>query len=206
MRGARVAPPELLTIVKALTGELKIRVQVLAGLVGLMWLEEVADLLIFQGALDAEGIRPRTEMGLWGILLAPFLHAGFAHLLANTVPLLVLGWLVLLRGLRDFLWVTAVAALVGGLGVWLVGGPNTVHIGASGLVFGYLGYLLLRGYRERSLSAILVAVVAGVLYGSALWGLLPVRRGVSWESHLFGFAGGAAAASVHRRRRSLPAM
>jgi membrane associated rhomboid family serine protease len=206
MRGARVAPPELRTIVKALAGELEIRVQVLAGLVGLMWLEEVADLLIFHGALDAEGIRPRTEMGLWGILLAPFLHAGFAHLLANTVPLLVLGWLVLLRGRRDFLWVTAVAALVGGLGVWLVGGPNTVHIGASGLVFGYLGYLLLRGYRERSLSAILIAVVAGVLYGSALWGLLPVRRGVSWESHLFGFAGGAAAASVHRRRRSLPAI
>jgi membrane associated rhomboid family serine protease len=191
------------TIVKSVAGELKSRAQLLAGLIGLMWLAEVADRLLFQGALDAGGIRPRTEAGLSGILLAPFLHADFAHLLANTVPLLVLGWLVLVRSLRDFLWVTAVAVLLGGLGVWLVGGPGTVHIGASGLVFGYLGYLLLRGYWERSLSAILVAVVAGLLYGGALWGVLPLSHGVSWEGHLFGFAGGATAASAHRRRRSL---
>ena len=191
---------------KTVAGELKGRARVLAGLVGLMWLEEIADLVLFHGALDAGGIRPRTEAGLWGILLAPFLHADFAHLLANTVPLLVLGWLVLVRGRRDFLWVTAVAVLLGGLGVWLVGGPNTVHIGASGLVFGYLGYLLLRGYWERSLPAILVAVVAGVLYGGALWGVLPLSHGVSWEGHLFGFSGGATAASAHRRRRSLPAL
>jgi membrane associated rhomboid family serine protease len=171
-----------------------------------MWLAEIADLVIFRGALDAGGIRPRTEAGLWGILFAPFLHAGFAHLLANTVPLLVLGWLVLLRGRRVFLSVTAVALLLGGLGVWLFGGPDTVHVGASGLVFGYLGYHFLRGYWERSRSAILIAVVAGVLYGSAMWGILPIRRGVSWESHLFGFAGGAAAASAHRRRRSLSAI
>jgi membrane associated rhomboid family serine protease len=186
--------------VKAAGGGLKTRVGVLAGLVGLMWLVEVADLVLFQGALDAGGIRPRTEAGLWGILFAPFLHGGFAHLVANTVPLLVLGWLVLVRGLRDFVWATAVAVLQGGLGVWLVGGPRTVHIGASGLVFGYLGYLFLRGYWERSLPAVLVAVVAGVLYGGALWGVLPLSHGVSWEGHLFGFAGGAAAASAHRRR------
>ena len=191
---------------KTVAGELKNRAQVLAGLVGLMWLAEIADLVIFHGALDAGGIRPRTEAGLWGILFAPFLHAGFAHLVTNTVPLLVLGWLVLMRSLRDFVWVTAVAVLLGGLGVWLVGGPYTVHLGASGLVFGYLGYHLLRGYWERSLTAIVIAVVAGVLYGGALWGILPIRHGVSWESHLFGFAGGAAAASTHRRRQSLPAI
>jgi membrane associated rhomboid family serine protease len=165
-----------------------------------MWLAEVADLVLVRGTLDAGGIRPRTEAGLWGILLAPFLHAGFAHLLANTAPLLVLGWLVLVRGLRDFVRVTAVAVLPGGLGVWLVGGTRTVHIGASGLVFGYLGYLFLRGYWERSVSAILVAVAAGVLYGGVLWGILPTGHGVSWEGHLFGFAGGATAASTHRRR------
>lgn len=188
---------------KTMVGELKTRVQILFGLVGLMWLGEIADLVVFGGALDAGGIRPRTEAGLWGILLAPFLHGGLAHLVANTAPLLVLGGMVLLRSLRDFLWVTIVAALLGGLGVWLFGGANTVHIGASGLVFGYLGYLLLRGFWERSLSAILVAIVAGVLYGGALWGMLPARQGVSWEGHLFGFAGGATAASAHRRRRTL---
>jgi membrane associated rhomboid family serine protease len=191
---------------KTKAGELRIRAWMLAWLVGLMWLEEIADLLLFHGALDANGIRPRTEIGLWGILFAPFLHAGFAHLLANTVPLLVLGCLVLLRSLRDFLWVTAVAVLLGGLGVWLFAAPQTVHIGASGLVFGYLGYLFLRGYWERSLAAIVIAVVAGVLYGSALWGVLPLRNGISWEGHLFGFAGGAAAASTHRRRRPLRAI
>ena len=191
---------------KTLAQEVKIRAGILLGLVAVMWLVEMADLAIFHGGLDADGIRPRTEAGLWGILFAPFLHAGFAHLLANTVPLLVLGWLVLLRSRRDFVWVTVVAALLGGLGVWLFGGPGTVHIGASGLIFGYLGYLFLRGYWERSVSAILIALVAGLLYGSALWGVLPIRRGISWEGHLFGFGGGAAAASVHRRRASRAAV
>lgn len=188
----------------AITRELGRKARVLLALVGLMWLSELADVTIFGGALDLGGIRPRTEAGLWGILFAPFLHAGFAHLVANTGPLLVLGWLVLLRGLRDFLRVTAAAVLVGGLGVWLVGGPGTVHVGASGLVFGYLGYLFLRGYWERSPSAILVAAAAAVLYGGVLWGLLPLVHGVSWEGHLFGFAGGATAASAHLRRRSPP--
>lgn len=182
--------------------DIKTQVLVLGALIGLMWVVGIANLLAFGGALNANGIRPRTETGLWGILFAPFLHANVAHLMANTVPCLVLGGLILVRGLRDFVWATAVAALVGGLGVWLIGGPNTVHIGASGLVFGYLGYLVLRGYWERSLTAIAVAVVAGVLYGGVLWGVLPLTRGVSWEGHLFGFVGGAAAASAHRRPRA----
>ena len=177
------------------------RLRLLVALVALIWLVELADLLVFRGALDVNGIRPRREEGLMGILFAPFLHAGLAHLMANTVPLLVLGWLVLLRGLRSFVWVSVVVVLLGGLGVWVFGRPATVHVGASGLIFGYLGYLLLRGFWERSLAAIAIALVAGVLYGGALWGVLPGRSNVSWEGHLFGFAGGAGAASVHRRRR-----
>ena len=183
--------------------DLAARLRVLFGFVALIWLVELVDLFVFRGALDRAGIRPRSESGLWGIAFAPFLHAGLAHLLANTIPLLVLGWLVLVRGLRDWLWVTVVVVLVGGLGVWLFGRPGTVHVGASGLIFGYLGYLLLRGLFERSLVAIGIAVLAGVLYGGALWGVLPGRRGVSWEGHLFGFGGGAAAAGVHRRREAL---
>jgi membrane associated rhomboid family serine protease len=176
------------------------RLGVLFGFVALIWLVEVVDLLVFHGALDRAGIRPRTEGGLWGILLAPFLHLGVAHLIANTVPLLVLGWLVIVRGVRDFLWATLVVVLLGGLGVWLFGRPGTIHVGASGLVFGYLGYLLFRGLWERSAAAIAIALVAGFLYGGALWGVLPGQRGVSWEGHFFGLAGGAGAASVHRRR------
>jgi membrane associated rhomboid family serine protease len=177
------------------------RLRVLLAFVALLWLVELADLLVFRGALDANGIRPRTEAGLVGILFAPFLHAGLAHLMANTIPLLVLGWLVLLRGLRSFLWVTVVVVLLGGLGVWLLGRPATVHVGASGLIFGYLGYLLLRGFWERSVTAIAIALVASALYGGALWGVLPRQGNVSWEGHLFGFTGGAGAASAHRRRQ-----
>ena len=185
---------------RALAHDLTTRLGILLGFVAVMWLVEIADLVVFRGALDAQGIRPRVETGLWGIPLAPFLHRGFGHLLANTVPLLVLGWLVIVRSRRDFLWVTAVAVALGGLGVWLFGRPHSIHLGASGLVFGYLGYLFLRGYWERSLSAVLLALVAGLLYGTALWGVLPTRSGVSWEGHLFGFAGGSAAAAIHRRR------
>lgn len=180
--------------------KVKTRLGVLAALVAAMWLVELADLVIFGGALDLlGGIRPRSQAGLWGIVFAPFLHGGFAHLVANTVPLVVLGLLIMLRGLRDFVWATVIAAVLAGLGVWLFGRPQSVHIGASGLIFGYLGYLLLRGYWERSLTAILVALVAGFLYGGALWGVLPTRSGISWEGHLFGFAGGATAAAIHRR-------
>jgi len=203
MTEGRPVPP-IARIPDVAGGTLWTRLRLLVTLVALIWLVELVDLLVFRGALDANGIRPRREEGLMGILFAPFLHAGLAHLTANTIPLLVLGWLVLLRGLRSFFWVSGVVVLLGGLGVWIFGRPATVHVGASGLIFGYLGYLLLRGFWERSLAAIGIAVVAGFLYGGALWGVLPGRSNVSWEGHLFGFAGGAGAASVHRRRGQDP--
>jgi membrane associated rhomboid family serine protease len=183
---------------------IRARVWLLGLLVGAMWIEEIIDQFVFHGALDRYGIRPRVTTSLWDIAYAPFLHASFTHLLANTVPLVVLGALVLMRPLREFLVVTVFVVVVSGLGVWLFGRPNTVHLGASGLVFGYLGYLLLRSYFERSVSAIAVALVVAVMYGGALWGMLPVRRGVSWEGHIFGFTSGAASAGLvgsDQRRR-----
>lgn len=167
---------------------------ILAGAVALLWLFELADLLIWQGGLDAYGIVPRTAGGLRHIFIAPLMHAGFAHLLANTVPFVVLGWFVMLRRTSDFFVVTAVAALVSGLGIWLFGGASTIHVGASGVIFGYLGFLLARGYLERSAGAILLALVALFLYGGMIWGVLPTARGVSWLGHLFGFVGGVVAA------------
>ena len=163
---------------------------ILAAIVALLWALEVADQLIFGGRLDALGIRPRTAAGLRGIVFAPFLHGGFAHLAANTIPFIVLGWLVMLRSTSDFFVVAVVSAAVSGLGVWLFGGARSVHIGLSGVVFGFLGYLLARGVYERRLGAILLAGVALVLYGGALWGVLPLQAGVSWQGHLFGFLGG----------------
>lgn len=162
----------------------------------LAWSVELVDRLAYGGSLERYGIHPRDLASLWGIFLAPLLHVGWVHLGANTVPFVILGWLVMLRGLSNFAVVTGVAILVGGLGVWLLGAPNSVHVGASGLIFGYLGYLLARGYFERSLWAVLLGGAAMVLYGGVLWGLLPGRPGISWEGHLFGFVGGVAAARL----------
>ena len=171
-------------------------VAVLFWLVAVLWALEIVDLIVFRGGLDGLGIRPRDLDRWWGILAAPLLHGGLTHLIANTLPLVVLGWFVLLRGLNTFASVSGLAVVLGGLGVWLFADPRTIHIGASGLIFGYLGYLLLRGYFERSVSAIIVSVIVAVLYGGALWGVLPGRTGVSWEGHLFGFLSGAASARV----------
>jgi membrane associated rhomboid family serine protease len=133
-----------------------------------------------------------------GILFAPFLHASFAHLSANTIPLLVLGWLVMLRRKRDFFWVSALAALVGGLGTWLIGPALSIHVGASVLIFGYLGYLLSRGIFERKIWPIVGSVVTFFLYGGALGGILPGAIGISWQGHLFGLIGGILAARMLR--------
>lgn len=162
----------------------------------LLWGLELIDFIFFRGRLDFWGIRPRTLSGLRGILFAPVLHGGFGHLATNTVPLFILGFFTMLRGLRSFTAVTAVVWLVGGLGTWLFGGRNTVHIGASILVFGYLGYLLARAYFERSIRALVIALVVGGLYWSLLFGVLPLQAGVSWQGHLFGFFGGIVAARL----------
>ena len=172
---------------------------ILAAIVALLWLLEIADQLIFGGRLDALGIQPRTAAGLRGIALAPFLHGGFAHLAANTIPFIVLGWLVMLRSTSDFFVVAVVSAAVSGLGVWLFGGSHSVHVGLSGVIFGFLGYLLARGVYERRLSAIALALIALVLYGGALWGVLPLQAGVSWQGHLFGFLGGWLVGTIARR-------
>jgi membrane associated rhomboid family serine protease len=169
-------------------------VVIIAGVVMALWLLELADFLVWQGGLDAYGIRPRTWQGLGHVLTAPFFHAGFSHLAANTLPLIILGWLVMVRRTSDFVVVALVAGLVSGLGIWLLGGARTIHLGASGVIFGFLGYLLARAYFERSVSALLLAVVALALYSGLLWGVLPWQPGVSWLGHLFGLLGGGLAA------------
>lgn len=150
--------------------EIKTQATILGGFVALIWTVEILDLLLFGGALNAYGIRPHSIIGLRGIIFAPFLHGGLAHVAANTIPFLTLGWLVMLRETSDFFVVTAVTMLVSGLGTWLFGSPNSIHIGASGLVFGCLGFLLLRGYFERSVTAILFSLIVGAFYGGLVWG------------------------------------
>ncbi|MEB3826307.1 rhomboid family intramembrane serine protease [Phormidium sp. CCY1219] len=184
---------------KGIAHELKSQVMILGGLVALMWILEFIDLFLFRGRLDAYGVLPRNIIGLRGILFMPFLHGGWPHLIANTVPFITLGWLVMLRETSDFFIVTAVTMLVSGMGVWLFGSPG-FHIGASGVIFGYLGYLLLRGFFERNLVSILLSVLVGFLYGGIIWGVLPLQQGVSWEGHLFGLIGGVFAARFLSRK------
>ena len=181
---------------KTILQEFKIQICILGGLVALLWGVQLVNALIFDGRLALYGIHPRQLNGLQGILWAPFLHGGFRHLVANTIPLLTLGWLIMLQETEYFLIVTIIAIFVSGLGTWLIGSPLSVHIGASGVVFGYLGYLLLRGYFERSATSIALSLLVITLYGGLIWGILPNQPGISWEGHLFGFVGGGIAARL----------
>lgn len=181
-------------------------VRTIAVFVALLYVVELVDVLTVS-RLDEGGIRPREVEGLDGILFAPLLHGGWGHLMANTVPLLVFGFLILLAGIARWLVVTATVWLVGGIGVWLTGGEQTVHIGASILAFGWLTYLLVRGVFSHSAREVALAVILLFLYGGLLWGVVPGQHGVSWQGHLFGALGGVWAAwrlgSQDRVRRRL---
>ncbi|MDM3974956.1 rhomboid family intramembrane serine protease [Mycobacterium marseillense] len=153
-------------------------------------------------SLDANGIRPLEVDGLWGIVFSPLLHASWEHLMANSVPLLVLGFLMTLAGLSRFVWATAIVWILGGFGTWLIGdvgsscGP-TDHIGASGLIFGWLAFLLVFGIFVRRVSNIIIGLVVMFAYGGVLLGAMPVLGvcgGVSWQGHLCGAIAGVAAA------------
>ena len=159
----------------------------------LLYLIELIDVLV-DNRLDGLGVEPRSADGLWGIAFAPLLHGSWTHLEANTVPALVLFFLVLASGIARGLEATAVIWLVGGVGVWLVAGANSIHLGASVLIFGWLVYLMVRGIWTRKIGQILLGLLLVLLYGTLLLGVLPGQPGVSWQGHLFGALGGGLAA------------
>ena len=170
-----------------------------AALVALMWIVEVVD-QIGGVNLDRNGIEPRDVDGLDGIVFAPFLHAGFDHLIGNTIPFLLLGFAIAIGGAARVAVVVVVVAVVGGLGTWLVAPANTIHIGASGLVFGLAAYLVARGLFSRSLGQIVLGIVVVAIWGTTLLrGLVP-EDGISWQGHLFGAVGGVLAAWLLNRR------
>ncbi|HBQ10038.1 MAG: rhomboid family intramembrane serine protease [Sandaracinaceae bacterium] len=170
--------------------------KVLFGFVALIW---VLELLSWVIPIDALGVRPRETVGLIGVLTHPFLHVGLGHVLSNSVAILLFGGLVVLKEERD-LYVTALlAALVGGLGTWLIGRSGTNHIGASGVAFGLFGYLLTTGWFERKLGSIVLSVGVLLVWGSLLLGMSPLQTFVSWEGHLTGFAGGVLSAYLLAR-------
>ncbi|MEU2780429.1 MULTISPECIES: rhomboid family intramembrane serine protease [Streptomyces] len=178
--------------------------KLMLGWVALLWLLELVD-VVSGHALDGFGIVPRTPSELVDVVPAAFVHFGFAHVAANTVPLLVLGFLAALGGIRRFAAVCALVVVADGLGVWLISPSGTNTAGASGLIFGLFGFLLVTGFVERRPLGVLVGVlVAAVWGGSMLAGLAPTQSGVSWQGHLVGLVAGVAAAFVLRRRDTGP--
>jgi len=188
--------------------------------IAVLYLIEAAD-QVSGGWLDRNGIRPLETDGLWGILFAPLLHANWSHLIANTVPALVLGFLVTLTGMARFVWATAIIWVLGGLGTWLIGDVGscpveTNHIGASGLIFGWLAFLLVFGWLTRHAWQIVTSIIVLFVYGSVLWGAVPILDrcgGVSWQGHLCGAIAGVLAAywlsaperTARERRKAAPA-
>jgi membrane associated rhomboid family serine protease len=172
----------------------------IAAMVALMWVLEVVDVAA-DHRLDTYGIHPRDVDALPEIFAAPFLHAGFGHLISNTVPFLAMGAAIALGGLMRVAVVTLIVAVISGAGTWLVAASNTVHLGASGVVFGYATYLVSRGILSRRLSELAVGVGVAAIWGiGLLQGLLPQDR-ISWQAHLFGAIGGVVAATVLAGRR-----
>lgn len=176
----------------------------IVSFIALLYVIELFDSLS-NHRLDQNGIRPLEADGLWGIVFAPLLHANWDHLIANTVPALILGFLMTLAGLSRFIFATAIVWIVGGFGTWLIGNLGTHcpyvgvscesnHIGASGLIFGWLAFLIVFGFFTRKVWEIVVGVVVLFVYGGVLLGVLPGTYGVSWQGHLCGAIAGVIAA------------
>ncbi|MAX58331.1 MAG: rhomboid family intramembrane serine protease [Chloroflexi bacterium] len=179
---------------------MKLSVIWIFGSLAVMWVVEIINGFIGH-RLSLWGILPRTTPGLIGIPLSPFLHGSFNHVLSNTIPFLVLGGLVGLRGGQKLVGISLFIIVAGGAGVWLLGRP-AVHVGASGLVFGYFGYLVANGWFDRRPLSILAAIAVIVVYGSLVFGVIPTTGFVSWEAHLFGLLAGVLAARLTRRGRN----
>jgi membrane associated rhomboid family serine protease len=161
---------------------------------------EALDVWLDAGFDTTAGIAPHHIQGLDGIFFGPFLHHGFDHLYSNSVPLILLGTFVLAAGARRFLYSTLLIMFVSGVGVWFTGSPDSIVVGASGVIFGYLGLLFMRGIVERSWWNVAVVLLVGLLYGWQLIGILPTDEQISWQGHLFGLLGGVVAAILFRRR------
>ena len=173
---------------------LKTSASLILGAIVLIWAVELVNFLSVR-QLTSLGILPRRLSGLIGIPLSPFIHGSVGHAMVNTLPFLVLGSLVALRGKRVFLGVSLFVILSGGAALWLFG-RDSYHIGASGLIFGYFGYLVARSWYERRAAAILATLLTLFLYGGLVWGVLPSRAFISWEGHLFGMLSGVLAARL----------
>jgi membrane associated rhomboid family serine protease len=170
---------------------------VMCGIAAVLWAVQIVNATGNYHLDGRFGVKPRQVDGLWGVVTMPFLHSSYSHLFSNTVPVILIGWVLLLSGVRAWATVTGIVVVVGGLLTWLVGPGHSVIVGASGLVFGWLGYLLARAYFSRKLKWIIVAVLVLIFFGTLLFGLFPtLNSNVSWQAHVSGFAAGVAAGAL----------
>jgi membrane associated rhomboid family serine protease len=182
------------------TRVLRTHVLLLGVPLGIMWTVGAINWML-DGLLAAYGVIPRSSLGLRGVVFAPFIHGNWNHLAANSVPFLTLGWLILLRETRHFIPITLLTMLGAGAGAWFFGAPGSVHIGASGVIFGYLGFLMVTGVFDRSILSILLSILVTAVWGGLAQGVMPGTPGVSWQAHLGGFVGGVLAAYFFRTAR-----
>ncbi|KOU64694.1 rhomboid family intramembrane serine protease [Streptomyces sp. IGB124] len=188
------------------TDRAKAAAMLMLGWVALLWVLEAVD-HVTGHALDQYGIVARDPDSLTGVVSAAFLHFGFDHVASNSVPLLVLGFIAALSGIRRFLAVCGLILLADGLGTWLISPSGTMTLGASGVVFGLFGYLLVRGFVERRALGIAVAVGVAAVWGTTIVsGILPTDSGVSWQGHLCGLVAGIVTALCFRRPAPRPAV
>lgn len=178
---------------------MKNKIFIIAGIAILFWVIELINTATGH-SLRVFGILPRNLVGLRGLIFSPFLHGNIFHLMCNTIPFVVLGSLVSMRGIDDFFEISLIIMIVGGGAVWLFG-RQAYHIGASGLIFGYFGFLVAAGWFERKIMSLIIALIVLFLYGGMIWGVLPLRPFVSWEGHLFSLLAGIICARILKPKK-----
>ena len=183
--------------------KLKLIITIILVFLGLIWAIWLIDNMFQQRLSSSFGVRPRTTSGLIGIIISPFLHGGFNHILNNSLGFVLFASLILLRDIKSFFIVSIIAILFSGLGIWLFGGSDTNHIGASGLIFGYFGYCISTGFFEKKIMIVLFSILIIIGYGSMILGVLPLKQGVSWEGHFFGLLGGIVSAYILAKFKSV---
>jgi membrane associated rhomboid family serine protease len=175
----------------------------MVAFLAVLWVVELINAATDRGLVQSGGIRPRDFGSLIDILTAPFLHGNLSHLAFNALPLFSLGMIAALTGLKRFLAMTAVVIVVGGLGTWLISPQDSVHVGASGVVFGYFGYLLMRGLVDRRPVDLVISVGIALSFGYAMWNSIGFgEERISWQGHVSGLVGGMLAAWIFRLPRA----
>ncbi|HVV11735.1 rhomboid family intramembrane serine protease [Amycolatopsis sp.] len=189
---------------EALLAEARKAFWVMVGFLAVLWIVQIVNWATgYRLAVDY-GIRPRQLGSLPEIFSAPFLHFSWSHIEGNSGPFFIFGFLAAYRGVRKFVWVTLLIFVASGLGAWFTAGAGTVGAGASGVVFGYFGYIIVRGLFDRRPIDLVIGLVMALCFAYQFSLLIPAGEGIGWQAHLFGFVAGVVGGWLFRERRPKP--